>query len=432
MRRCLALLACFWLGSCSGPPQEAYLGSSRYGFQPVGIGRNASGEECTQQARSSGSGVDVFCGKWQQPSGGVTRLAPGGADGLAGLATSSRWRSALDERFACEPRRSSTVLEQPAQILICTRRVGGWPELAMLISIDGTIYAAEGILPTAPVLERSVAVLSGRATPAQAQSLPRSGADALLASRLAAQAFRAGDIGQYDDLMAAGSRANLAESFVAAEQAYRAALQLQEKALGRRNPNTAVPMMRLALQLSDQGRFPEADALFASAAQLAPLSADPLASAELLHDRGLHMINRERGGEALALLTQAEAAYATEVPQDALSSSPGPRSGSLRPLISTTIPVLRATQESALIGVIESCRNQALALRGLGRNEESAERIRSASAVATAQGLRQPALYQSPYALTVCAQARDAMDRIVSGAAASAFQAMQHASTMAS
>ncbi len=41
-------------------------------------------------------------------------------------------------------------------------------------------------------------------------------------------------------------------------------------------------------------------------------------------------------------------------------------------------------------------------------------------------------LYQSAYALTVCAQARDAMDRIVSGAAASAFQAMQHASTMAS
>ena len=41
-------------------------------------------------------------------------------------------------------------------------------------------------------------------------------------------------------------------------------------------------------------------------------------------------------------------------------------------------------------------------------------------------------LYQLPYAVTASAQAREAIDRIVSGAAASAFQASQQAPTIAS
>jgi hypothetical protein len=41
-------------------------------------------------------------------------------------------------------------------------------------------------------------------------------------------------------------------------------------------------------------------------------------------------------------------------------------------------------------------------------------------------------LYQRPYALTVLVQALVAMERMRSGMATSAFQAVQHASTMAS
>ena len=65
--------------------------------------------------------------------------------------------------------------------------------------------------------------------------------------------------------MALGARANLAENFAAAETAYRAALALQQKALGHDNPDTVTALMHLALQVSDQGRFAEADALFQQA-----------------------------------------------------------------------------------------------------------------------------------------------------------------------
>ena len=54
----------------------------------------------------------------------------------------------------------------------------------------------------------------------------------MFAARLAAQAFSAGDVGQYEALIQAGTRANLAESYAEAEQAFRAALALQRKALG--------------------------------------------------------------------------------------------------------------------------------------------------------------------------------------------------------
>ena len=89
------------------------------------------------------------------------------------------------------------------------------------------------------------------------------------------------------------------------------------------------------------------------------------AAAELLHDRGLDMINRGKWQEALRLLQQAEAAYASHLPKEALSPSPLPRSASLAPLISSTVPTLGTAQESALIGVIETRRYQAIALRGV-------------------------------------------------------------------
>ena len=92
----------------------------------------------------------------------------------------------------------------------------------MVASIGGRLWLADGILPTLPVMQRSIGILSGR-VPATAAALPRSAADALLATQLAAHAFGAGDVGDFEKLMALGAQANLAENFAGAEQAYRAA-----------------------------------------------------------------------------------------------------------------------------------------------------------------------------------------------------------------
>ena len=382
------------LASCAGPPPADYVGGAagRVG-EGVRLGNNAHGEACTQQAREAGA--DLYCGSWAQPSGSVTRGGPAGPGDLAALAATSPWRSLMDSRFACNEPVPTTILGgERALALSCTRRVGGWPQVAMVASVGGNAYFADGILPNLPVLERSIGVLSGRVSAAAAPNASPGQADALFASRLAAQSFGAGDVGQYEALMVAGTRANLAESFVPAEQAFRAALALQSKAIGERDPNTALPLMHVALQLSDQGRMAEADAIFARAEPLAARAADRTAPAKLLHYRALHAINQHRPADALPLLGAAERAYAALLPPEMLA--PATRAPTLVVALRRTdiAPrdadlVLEPSLEAALIGVVEARRYQAIALRDLDRTDEAERAIRSADGLAAAHGLTQ-------------------------------------------
>ena len=381
------------LAACAGPPPDAYVGGSGRGTGGVGLGKNAAGESCTQQA--AGNGADIFCGTWEQPSGHVAVMD--GSTDLRTAATSSQWRNALDSRLDCgDPAASSILGDIPALVLSCTRKVGGWPQAALVASVNGRTYLADGILPALPVLEHSIAVLSGRSTAADAPALPPGQAAALLASRLAAQSFAAGDIGQFQQLMTAGTRANLAENFAVAERAFRAAYTLQRKALGANDPNTAVPLMLVALQLSDQGRTEEADATFAQAGRLAVRASDPTARPRLQHYRGLNAINANKPGEALPLLQAAEAGYAALLPADLLALRPpraaapivNSRRGGSRDGLGDT-PLLEPDQQAALIGVVETRRYQAIALRQLGRPAEAQAAIRAATGLASARNLDQ-------------------------------------------
>ena len=391
-----AAFACIVLSAgCATPPPGAYVGGSagRQASGGVGLGSNAAGEPCTQQGASGGA--DIFCGTWDQPSGHVS-VQPASTADLGTLATASAWRTAIDSRFDCNSPAPSTVLgDVPALVLTCTRKVGGWPQAALVARVGDRDYLADSILPALPVLQRSVAVLSGRAQADAAPGLAPGRADALLATRLAAQSFSAGDIGQFQQLMDAGTRANLAENFAAAETTFRAAYALQRKALGVDDPNTAVPLMLIALQLSDQGRTAEAATLFAQAAPLARRASDPTALPRLQHYEALNALNGNRAAEALPLLRAAEAGYAASLPPDLLAIRPPRVAG---PVVSSRRsgnanfgdePLLPPDQQNALIGVVETRRYQAIALRELNRTDEARAAIRSAAGLARSRGLNQ-------------------------------------------
>jgi CHAT domain-containing protein/tetratricopeptide (TPR) repeat protein len=393
MRPALALLALLVvIPGCSPPPPDAYVGGAAKGQAATALGNDASGEACNQFPGDRPIAAEVFCGTWQQPAAVVRAGPPGGADALMALATSGAWREVMDERYACQaPTQSSILGGQPALVLQCTRRVGGWPQVAIVASVDGHTWLADGILPTLPVMERSIGVLSGRVAASAAVNMPPSAADALLASRLAAQAFSAGDVGQFDALMTLGARANLSENFAPAEQAYRAALAIQQKALGRDDPDTVGPLMHLALQVSDQGRFAEADTLFVRAETLAPRATDRVAQARLLHYRALHALNQGQLPQAVALLRSAQAAYAALVPPEMLAARRDVRVqvASVGGLPSGG-PITDPTVQSALMGVLETQRYQAIVLRHMGRAEDSAAMIESAQRLAAANGIVLP------------------------------------------
>ena len=399
--RCLPILRWFsvlvLLAGCATPPPSAYLsGSTKQAGAQVAIGKNSVGEACTQQADGADN-ADIFCGTWLQPSAQVRGGAPATAASLSELATASPWRAALDTRFACGNPTSTTILDgQSALILQCTRRIGGWPQVAMVALVNGKAWYADGVLPVLPVMERAIGVLSGLR---RADAAPvSSGADALVADRLAARAFGSGDIGLYDQLIEAGSRANLADDPVHAEAAFRQALAVQEKALGQNNPNAVTPLTYLGLQLSDQGRYGEADEIFARAAALAANAADPIAGARLLHYRALNAFNQGHYPDALALLQQAEAAYSRNVPPEALAARPGNArisrvgTGSLADLLPNQQLLTDPSARAALLGLVEVRRYRSIVLRDLDRIPESDAALQSASDLAHANGLAQPQL----------------------------------------
>jgi tetratricopeptide (TPR) repeat protein len=420
--RALWVLMPLVLLRCATPSPDAYVhGAQRSAARPaaqVSIGKNSVGEDCTQQAEA-GQSAEIFCGTWQQPSARIRSGGPANAAELSQLATASPWRSGIDRGFRCDPPVATTILGgSPAELMQCTRLIGGWAHVAMVALVSNTVWYADGVLPAAQVMERSIGVLAGVARAGAAP--PTSAADALLAGRLAAKAFSSGDVGQFDALMTAGTRANLADNPGAAETAFRAALALQRKALGKDNPNTSTALMSLALQLSDEGRYAEADTLFAEAMPLVRGSADAMAQPRLLHYRGLDAMNRGQLEQALTLLTQADAAYAAAVPADALTTRASPggganpfaRSGQIRlaELMPSQDLLTDPRAQAALLGLIEARRNRAVVLRLLGRGEEANALLKSASNLARGNGLSRPIVNARLYrtsGLTAAAQGLD-------------------------
>jgi CHAT domain-containing protein len=391
-------LAVLWLlAGCARPlPSDYAGGAGAQGTEGVSLGKNASGESCNQLPGDAPNSVAVFCGTWQQPAARIRTDPAGGTATPIGVATSSQWRQTIDLRYACDAPVATSILGgAEAAVMQCRRRIGGWPQVALVAAVGGRLYEADGILPTLGVIERSIGVQSGQIS-ASSVALPPSAADTLLAAQLAARAFSAGDVGDYQRLMALGARANLAEDFASAETAYRAAFALQQKALGRDSPDTVTALMHLALQVSDQGRFAEADALFRQADALAPRASDKAAVARLHHYQALHALNQGRYQPALTLLGQADTGYSALVPRDSLNAVAPVQSvqlassGDFPAVLPSQQLMIDPTAQSALIGLIEVRRYRSIVFRLLGRPAESEAAIASARALARANQMAVP------------------------------------------
>ena len=389
MRRLAPLLL---LASCSVPPPEAYVAAGGGGRpdQALDLGVNAVGESCVQAA-GSGAVTEVYCGIWQQPSARVRAAGPATAQGLAALATSGPWRTSLDGRYVCPAPQPATVLNQPALRLDCTGRVGGWPHVALAALVEGRAWLADGVTPALPAMQQSIAVLSGLAT---ARRLSGGAVNARLAERRGAQARAGGDVREFDTLMLQGQRANLADNPVAAESAYGAAAAVQEKAFGHDTPNAADALTHLALQLSNQGRYAEADATFARADRLVPqVRGDATLRPRLLHYEALHALNQNKAEAALRLLRQAGAAYAATVPPESLQARPPVPTGNLAAGVAAGLATpLDRQVETALVGMVETRRYEAIVLRGMGRPAESEAAMRSAAEAAQNAQVELPVL----------------------------------------
>ena len=171
------------------------------------------------------------------------------------IATSARGGSARPAIHLQRTGTTSFARWQSAVVLQCMRRIGGWPQVA-LVGVDRRPHLSRGRHPDHATGDRTIDWrLSGR-TSATAATLPQSAADSLLRrplGRTRVQRRRRGPIRAPDGARCAP---NLAENFAAAETAYRGALALQQRSLGRDNPDTVTALMHLARRCPTRSALP--------------------------------------------------------------------------------------------------------------------------------------------------------------------------------
>lgn len=382
MRPLLATAALFGLLACTEPPPDAYVTRTARAIAGEPAGNDARNEACqVQPGRAAPAdrpvlrSREVFCGGWTQPAARVIEMSGDGSSAdLDAIAASGLWRAWLDQRVSCgAPTRTTIAGGTEARLLACTRRAGGWPHVALVTRGPSGPVVADGVATSLPVIER---LATGQSGGAGGGAGGRSAALELAVARLSADAFGTADVGRYEQLMTLGRDLNQTENFAAAEDAYRAALAVQERVLGRDNANTATAMLHLAVNLSNQKRLAEAGVLLDRAAALAPSAADPATPARVLHYRGLHALNAGDPMAAIGLLRQAEAAYEALIP----ASSPARDADSMNLVADPVV-------QSAVLGLAEAKRNRAVALVRSGRASEAAGLVDESRQVLRRAGL---------------------------------------------
>jgi CHAT domain-containing protein len=307
---------------CETPPPSAYVSGSEPtpAVAILAVGNNQVGEPCHYQPASAGEfgitaqrAAALYCGYWGQPSGRIFELGDADATRLDAAATSGRWRSYIDPRFACGEPNATRVLDgAPAALMQCTRRTGGWPHLVLATSIGGRVFVADAVPSALPALEAALGALGGR--PVAGVGARSSEAAQLIARRAGGAPFGSGDLQRFYDLSGAGDAYNTIDDPAHAEQAFREALAVQQRILGTDNPGLALTMMKLAAQISHQRNAPEADRLIEQAASLTARSNDPLVTAQLDYYRAVTAAYEHKPREADRWAQMAEAAFSRLLP----------------------------------------------------------------------------------------------------------------------
>lgn len=313
----LPLLLVLLLTACAGKGPSAPGPSVAAG--PIPLGRNAIGEECRALPTDSADGgksYAVYCGAWEQPSGGITVTElydplPDAGDAaarqLAVEAARTGWAGSLAQKANCQPAQNVTGPDGGKGLFTsCQLREGGWPYVGVTLAKGRRMVQGDGIPAVADLLLNAPSLLEAKPVTGQAAL---SDMGALLRAALGDDALRfgRGDLNEFERLSEVGRLSNSVEDYAGAEAAYRRALDIQTRALGPDSPGAGDTLMALALEVSNQGRGPEADALFRRADTLLQKSFDKAARARLSSYMAFHAANIGDARRALSLGREASA-----------------------------------------------------------------------------------------------------------------------------
>lgn len=192
-----------------------------------------------------------------------------------------------------------------ALIANCKTQEGGWPQTVVTLARGGLLIQGVTTPAALPVLLRAIPVIQGgspapAASPADLDKMKSmAGGDVGL--------VREEDAAKFVELSRLVRLADARDDHVQAEDASRQVLALEIRVLGTDHPGLADILMTLAVEVSAQHRYGEADQLFERATTLLGRTVSPEGKARLESYRAIHEIARERYPDALRLINQATA-----------------------------------------------------------------------------------------------------------------------------
>ena len=245
---------------------------------------------------------NVRCRGWEVSLGRLYVLPGPGEQAL--------WTDALGKRATCTDGKAQTltglgsVTRSP-----CRMTSGKAAYVAYRAKKGAALYAAEGASQIADVLETGLRVVSGAAKPPKASDVQVSAASAEIAADFGgsagglarAQAAAASDPAR---LRARAYVQNNEWRFDLAETDFKALVaDTQARNAAPREQGEA--LLNLALNISNNGRFAEADKQFAEADAQVRAADDPILAAQALSYRALHLRNQGKFAEAAATARRA-------------------------------------------------------------------------------------------------------------------------------
>jgi CHAT domain-containing protein len=247
-------------------------------------------------------GWNIRCRGWDVSLGRLYVLPNGAAE--------AAWTQALAARANCTSPKSETLTGLGA---VSRRACHATNSNASYLSYGAkkgqAVFAAEGASQIADVLETGLRVVAGAAKPPKISDVQVSAASAEIAADFGgatgglakAQAAAAADPGR---LRARAYVQNNEWRFDQAETDFQAlAADAQARNAPPREQGEA--MLNLALNISNNGRFAEADRWFAEAQAQVDRASDPVLAAQALGYRALHLRNQGKFAEAVQAGRQA-------------------------------------------------------------------------------------------------------------------------------
>lgn len=248
----------------------------------VPIGKNRTDEACRLQLVREGGrqpgGVRpqrfyLFCEGWSQPSGEIRRFRARKDMPPARLVRESGWQQDFAERLDCSEAESASLLDGTSAMLrLCKAQQGGWPVVVAAATAGNRSYTFEALPTNFGLLEIAFEILEGKrgvdpsggATGEVSAAIRR--AEALVGA--SGKLIGVQDIGSLDTLRQLGNNQSHAGNYRGYEATFRRVLEIQERVLGRDAPSAGYTLASIAHAVSLQGRFQEADQLFARAEPL--------------------------------------------------------------------------------------------------------------------------------------------------------------------